>query len=110
MSEAGEAFRQALGRVPRHPLASLALGMIAPDGPGTAPGVPGPSFEAAIGQAIVLAGAGDPVSAARRIDQTLSAVPPGNAGWQIPVEPMLNVASALDAWAPVLARLRTRAA
>jgi hypothetical protein len=110
LHDATAAFQQALGRVPRHPLASLALGMITPDAPGTAPGVPGTSFESAIGQAIVLVGAGNPAGAARRVDQALSAVPPGNAGWQIPVEPMLNVASALDTWAPVLARLRTRAA
>jgi len=109
-NEAATAFQQALGRVPRHPLASLALGMITPDAPGTAPGVPAPSFEAAIGQAIVLVGAGDPASAARRVDHALAAAPPGNAGWLLPVEPLLNVASAPDVWADVLARLRTRAA
>jgi DNA-binding winged helix-turn-helix (wHTH) protein len=108
--EAATAFQQALARVPRHPLASLALGMITPDAPGTAPGVPSPSFDAAVGQAIVLVGAGDPASAARRVGQALAAAPPGNAGWLLPVEPLLNVAAAPDVWAPVLARLRTRAA
>jgi DNA-binding winged helix-turn-helix (wHTH) protein/Tfp pilus assembly protein PilF len=110
LREAAKAFQQALTRVPRHPLASLALGMITPDAPSTAPAVPGPGFEIAIGQAIVLVGAGDPVSAARRVDQALSTAPPGNAGWLIPVEPMLNVVSAPDTWAPVLTRLRTRSA
>ena len=110
LREAAAAFQQAVARVPRHPLASLGLGMITPDAPSTAPAVPGPGFEIAIGQAIVLVGAGDPVSAARRVDQALSTTPPGNAGWLIPVEPMLNVVSAPDTWAPVLTRLRTRSA
>jgi DNA-binding winged helix-turn-helix (wHTH) protein len=109
-NEAAAAFQAALARVPRHPLASLAFAMIRPDGPSTAPGVPGPSFEAAIGQAIVLVGAGDAASAAHRVDQALAVAPPGNAGWLLSVEPLLNVAAAPDSWAPVLARLRTRAA
>ena len=109
-TEAAAAFQQALVRVPRHPLASLVLAMIRPDAPSTAPGVPGPGFETAIGQAIVLAGAGDPANAARRVDQALAATPPGNAGWLLPIEPLLNVAAAPDVWASVLARLRTRAA
>ena len=41
---------------------------------------------------------------------TLTAAPPGNTGWIVPVEPLLNVAAAPDVWTPVLARLRTRAA
>jgi len=109
-SEAVAAFRQALARVPRHAMASLALGMISPDAPGTAPGVPSPSFEAAIGQGIVLVGAGDPESAARRVGHALDVALPGNAGWIVPVEPLMNVAAAPDVWAPVLARLRSRAA
>jgi hypothetical protein len=46
----------------------------------------------------------------RLVERALTAAPSGNAGWLIPVEPMLNVAAAPDTWAPVLARLRTRAA
>jgi hypothetical protein len=46
----------------------------------------------------------------RVVDQALSAAPPGNAGWLIPVEPLLNVAAAPEVWNSVLARLRTRAA
>jgi hypothetical protein len=72
--------------------------------------VPSPSFEAAIGQGIVLVGAGDPAGAARRVGHALDLAPPGNAGWIVPVEPMLNVAAAPEVWEPVLARLRTRAA
>jgi DNA-binding winged helix-turn-helix (wHTH) protein len=109
-NEAAAAFQGALVRVARHPLASLALAMIRPDGPSTAPGVPAPSFEAAIGQAIVLVGAGDAASAARCVDQALGVAAPGNAGWILPIEPLINIAATPDIWLPVLARLRTRAA
>ena len=55
----------------------------------------------------VLAGAhGDAV---RLLDVALAASPPGNAGWTIPIEPLLNVGRTAAAWTPVLARLRTRA-
>ena len=57
---------------------------------------------------LVLAGAHD--EAARLVDAMLAAAPAGNAGWLIPVEPLLNVSARRDAWSPVLARLRTRAA
>jgi hypothetical protein len=30
----------------------------------------------------------------RRVDQALAATPPGNAGWLLPIEPLLNVAAA----------------
>jgi hypothetical protein len=72
--------------------------------------VSAPSFEAAIGRAAGLAAVGDHADAARLVDQALAAAPPSNAGWLLPVEPMLNVVAAPDIWAPVLARLRTRAA
>ncbi len=40
----------------------------------------------------------------------LAASAAGDAGWLIPLEPLLGVHQSPDAWAPVLARLRTRAA
>jgi hypothetical protein len=54
--------------------------------------------------------AGDPEDAMRLVDHALTVAPPGNAGWLLPVEPLLNVAAAPDTWAPALTRLRTRAA
>ena len=80
------------------------------EGRGNASGVSAPSMEAAIGQAVYLVAAGDAASAARLLDHALAAAPPGNAGWVLPVEPLLNVSSAPDLWGPVLARLRSRAA
>jgi DNA-binding winged helix-turn-helix (wHTH) protein len=109
--DAGAAFRQALARVPKHPLAALGLGMLERASPmPAAPAVPALSIDAALIQAAVLVGAGDLQDAMRLVERALTAAPSGNAGWLIPVEPMLNVAAAPDTWAPVLARLRTRAA
>jgi DNA-binding winged helix-turn-helix (wHTH) protein/Flp pilus assembly protein TadD len=109
-TQAGAAFQQALSRVPRHPLARVGLGIMKAETVGAGLNVSAPSFEAAIGRAAGLAAVGDHADAARLVDQALAAAPPSNAGWLLPVEPMLNVVAAPDIWAPVLARLRTRAA
>jgi hypothetical protein len=53
--------------------------------------------------------AGDAARAVQIVDKALAAAPPGNAGWLLPVEPMLNISRNPDAWAPVLSRLRARA-
>jgi DNA-binding winged helix-turn-helix (wHTH) protein len=109
--EAIAAFQQASSRVPRHPLAKLGLGILTPGAPMPAvTAVPAPSFDAALAQAAVLVFAGALQDAMRLLDHALTEAPPGNAGWLLPVEPLLNVAAAPDTWAPVLARLRTRAA
>jgi hypothetical protein len=51
---------------------------------------------------------GSPTEASALIDRALSAAPPSNAGWLLPLEPLLHVTSAPDAWATALARLRER--
>jgi hypothetical protein len=48
--------------------------------------------------------------AAALVDRALAAAPPGNAGWLVPVEPLLNVSAHPVVWIPALSRLRTRAA
>jgi len=110
-TEAVSAFQEALARVSKHPLAKLGIGIL---GAGAATpdlaGVSAASFDAALGQAAVLVMAGDPEDAMRLVEHALTVAPPGNAGWLLPVEPLLNVASAPDTWAPALARLRSRAA
>jgi DNA-binding winged helix-turn-helix (wHTH) protein len=117
--EAVTAFQQALTRVAKHPLAHLGLGVLEAGAPmpaavGASASAPSfevaSSFEAAVGQAAVLVMSGDPQDAMRLVDHALSVAPPGNVGWLLPVEPLLNVASAPNTWAPALARLRTRAA
>ncbi len=116
-AEAVTAFQQALKRGAKHPLAHLGLGVLEAGAPmPAAVAVSAPSFEvassfeAAVGQAAVLVMSGDPQDAMRLVDHALSVAPPGNVGWLLPVEPLLNVASAPNTWAPALARLRTRAA
>ena len=110
-TEAAAALQEALARVPKHPLAKLVLGAANPGAIAPRPdGVEAPSFDAAIGHAVHLVLAGDHASAARLLDHALAAAPSGNAGWLLPVEPLLNVSESPGVWAPTLARLRTRAA
>lgn len=109
-SEAIAAFQQALARVPKHPLAASGLALLGAGGRLPAADVSPASFDAAVVHAAMLMASGDLEAAVRVIDRALAEAPPGNAGWLLPVEPLLNVAAASDAWAPVLARLRTRAA
>jgi DNA-binding winged helix-turn-helix (wHTH) protein len=108
--EAGEAFQQALARVPKHPLARLGLAMLSGEASRAAPDAAVSSLERSIAHAIALVAAGDHINAAQQIDQALALAPPGNAGWILPIEPLLNVAAAPGTWASVLSRLRTRAA
>jgi hypothetical protein len=56
--------------------------------------------------AATLAGRGD--EAAGLVDAALTTAPPGNGGWVLPVEPLLSPHG--PEWAPVFARLRSRAA
>ena len=54
--------------------------------------------------AVLLAGSGEPESAAGRLDAALAAAPEGGGGWILPVEPLLAVNRDAERWAPVLAR------
>jgi hypothetical protein len=72
-----------------------------------------PSVDAVIARAAVafsVLGESALSDAVDSIDQALISAPPGNSGWVIPIEPLLGVHARPDVWAPVLARLRTRAA
>ena len=68
------------------------------------------SVDAALVTAALLGLAGQHADAARVVDEALAAAPPGNAGWLLPLEPLLHVPTRRENWAPVLARLRSRAA
>ena len=117
LSGARDAFGRALERVAIHPMARVGLAAATPKGARPIANVPvagrigsfnTPADAAMIDAAqLVFAGAHD--DAARVVDGALASAPPGNAGWLIPVEPLLNVSAAAAAWAPVLARLRARA-
>ncbi|MCC7008283.1 MAG: winged helix-turn-helix domain-containing protein [Acidobacteria bacterium] len=66
-------------------------------------------MDRAIARATVLVASNDLVRAAALVDEALAAAPLGNAGWTIPIEPLLAVGDRRDAWTSVLARLRHRA-
>jgi hypothetical protein len=57
----------------------------------------------------VLVAGGDPRGAAATVAAALETAPPGNAGWLIPIDPLLDVQRAREAWGTVLTALRRRA-
>jgi DNA-binding winged helix-turn-helix (wHTH) protein len=104
---AHEAFAQALRRVDGHPLAAIMEGANPLDAPAPARAQALP-VDAALARAVALTRMGRRADAIAAVDAVLAATPPGNGGWILPVEPMLQ-ASGPD-WEPVLARLRSNAA
>jgi DNA-binding winged helix-turn-helix (wHTH) protein/Flp pilus assembly protein TadD len=120
-AEARTAFEQAIDRVPLHPMALAGLAVLGA-GDGTQGGHASiasshnhaqSSIHATIARAAVsIFVAGDLAlpDSVRAVDEALAAAPPGDAGWLLPIEPLLGAHRRPDAWAPVLARLRTRAA
>jgi DNA-binding winged helix-turn-helix (wHTH) protein/Tfp pilus assembly protein PilF len=108
---AATAFQQAVQRIAQHPPACLGLAALGTSDRGfTIQTDDALSVDAAIGRAIALALAGKHVEAAALVEQALAAAPPGNAGWTLPIEPLLHVSAHANIWAPALTRLRTRAA
>ena len=108
---AAAAFRESLARVAVHPLARLGLAALgASPSSDASPFARFTSVDAAIGNAIALTLAGKHAEAATIVDEALAEAPPGNAGWLLPVDPILRIAAHPDVWAAALARLRTRAA
>ena len=106
---AHEAFAQALQRVKGHGLAAIGLTLSASrprEVQDTGPRSSG--VEIAMAKAVALTSAGQRAEAAAVVDAALAAAPPGNGGWILPVEPLLQVSG--PEWEPVLARLGSRAA
>ena len=118
-SEARAAFQHTLERLPIHPMARAGMA-VAASREGTTAGRPAgapagthPGVDVAIAWAaatLLIGGDALVPEAVHAVDAALASAPAGNAGWLIPVEPMLGVHLRADAWAGVLARLRTRAA
>jgi tetratricopeptide (TPR) repeat protein len=107
-----DAFQEAIARVPMH-LARVGLAAIGdgrsavgeePRGDRHSP------VDLAFGRAASLVLTGRHPEAATLVDAALAHAEPGNAGWLLPVEPLLHVSARPDAWAGTLARLRSRAA
>lgn len=67
-------------------------------------------IDAAMAHAALLVARGSIPAAARLLADALAAAPPGNAGWTIPIDPLLDVQHDPGAWAGVLQLLRDRAA
>jgi tetratricopeptide (TPR) repeat protein len=114
---AGQAFAQALTRMPSHGLAALGVALstgvslaIPKRGEDTDPRAS--AVDRAIARAAWMChqAAVDREHAAKVVELALADAPPGAAGWLLPVEPLLHVAAAPALWAPALARLRNRAA
>jgi len=115
--EACAAFTRATARIAAHPMAHVALaaaGVTDQAAPADAASFAGgrsiPLVEAAMAQAAQRVLAGDHEGASRVVADALGTAPPGNAGWTVPIEPLLQVAGNPAAWTLALARLRNRAA
>lgn len=114
-ADATAAFGQALERVATHPMARVGLmacraDAIAPLRAAASPVVHTPSVDTALVQAVQLVLAGAHTEAAQTLEEALASAAPGNAGWLLPVEPLLHATAHPDVWARALARLRNRAA
>lgn len=118
LREAATAFEQAIARVSTHPMAHLGLAHVrhrldgVPVGPLTV-GAPGSSrvgVDAAMYEAAHLVLAGRAPEAAPVVERALDAAPSGNAGWLLPVEPLIQTEAAPEIWAAALSMIRTRAA
>jgi DNA-binding winged helix-turn-helix (wHTH) protein len=114
---AHDAFAQALQRVEGHPLASIMVGVGRSKDPQLRDpgnlllqnhGPRASAADVAFARAVALTCAGHRAEAARVADAALAAAPPGNAGWILPVEPLLQAGG--PEWEPALARLRSRSA
>jgi DNA-binding winged helix-turn-helix (wHTH) protein/Tfp pilus assembly protein PilF len=112
MDEARGAFKETLARVPNHPFALCMLAVLEylSGGELSITAEDRARFEGGIAAAIVSTLAGHTADAVQDVDRALASAAPGSAGWLVPVEPLLQVAKAPEAWAPVLGRLRARAA
>ena len=121
-AEAAAAFEHALERVPGHPLVLAALTVVADrgrraafqsrlDGRLETLRMYGRHVEVAMITAVVRVLSGRHAEAAADVSAALQAAPSGSsAGWTLPVEPLLQVATHPIEWAAALSALRPRAA
>jgi DNA-binding winged helix-turn-helix (wHTH) protein len=107
---AAEACAEALRRIEGHAPASILMAAVT----GEHPPLPAAgearvgAVDASIARAVALTLAGQRAQAAQAVDAALAAASPGNAGWIVPIEPLLQAGG--SEWEPVLARIRSRAA
>ncbi len=117
-ADASAAFSEALTRVSTHPLAQIGMGVVA--SAGVLPRQRGamnaptelllPGFDGVLVRAAILTLSGNHQAAAQMVDRALADAGPGNAGWLLPVDPLLHVSRHPGDWSSPLSRLRNRAA
>jgi tetratricopeptide (TPR) repeat protein len=107
---AGTAFAEAVARVPGHPMALAGLAIVNGQPPCACAdaGAPEP-IDHAVARAARMVHGGNVAGAVPTVSAALAAAPPGNGGWLLPIEPLLRVHRAPDAWTPALAVLHLRA-
>jgi DNA-binding winged helix-turn-helix (wHTH) protein len=106
--DADAAFREALSRVPGHPLAAALCGADVTGAKSRLAGMNNVDLAMANAAALILNGKHE--LAARVCGEALANAEAGPAGWILPVDPLLNPLRHPDAWARTLAMLRDRAA
>lgn len=112
---ADAAFHQALERVRQHPLALAGLEILNRRKVTSSSTFPAEqptsrlTFEREMARAALCVDAGGVAEAVAILVAALRVAPPGNAGWWIPLDPLLRVWETPDEWAPVLQLLTMRA-
>ena len=107
-ADADAAFREALNRVPAHPLAAALCGADVTGAKSRLAGMNDVDLAMANAAALILNGKHE--LAARVCGEALAHAEAGPAGWLLPVDPLLNPLRHPDVWARTLAMLRDRAA
>jgi len=118
VDEAEAAFTHALERVAIHPMARVGLAAVrkakgaagAATAPADADDPRAMDHALAHAAALLLESRGQASAAARIIEAALARTTVPSAGWLVPIDPLLRVHSAPEAWTSVLAGLRARAA
>ncbi len=109
LDEAREAFHTALTYVPGHARTNAVLAACDGAACAAAPCPDRDPVNAAIVTAVSLACADRHEDAAAVVLAALEHAEPGSAGWQLSIEPVLNVSARPDVWARALAAVRHRA-
>jgi DNA-binding winged helix-turn-helix (wHTH) protein/Flp pilus assembly protein TadD len=112
--DAAAAFREALTLYPNYPLALIGAA-VTTDGEfsraeaAIADMAPGKPIQAALARGALMAACGDVSAAADELDRVLATAPPGFAGWQLPIQPLLREVAEKAPIRAVLGRLAERA-
>lgn len=107
-ARAAVAFREAIARVPTHPMAHAGLAIIAGAAQLPAAGESS-AFEVVMAQAAVRVWSDDVAGAVDALVAALRDATSANAGWLIPVDPLLQVPKRRGAWTAVLTEIQSRA-